>query len=442
MPPAAPIITSPPSASPRRTIIRHVRGEGLWVGDVLTWGPGFQVQKRFFTGAAVSPAASLEEPRLQQAHGQTLKPRPAATDRDSVIRYDLEISGFPSSASGHLILLRLENQDYPGTRSPPDWPSWSLPILQWAKAQGAVTGFAHCGFGLADIDEEIPSRKVPSFDSIGANEYLVDAAHGAVDFLSGGNSIPAAELTLWYHGLNCGLRTVFAGETDWPCVSDDRVGMSRTYVQLDNPPAGDAGYDRWAESLKAGRVYMSDGRAHALEFRVDEGRPGDLLERAGPATLAVRAMICARLEPQPEPGLADIGSAPNWQEPRWHLERARKPGTRTVDVELIVNGSVARRFAIEADGRPQKIEHELAISSSSWVALRIFPAMHCQPVFVEIGGKPVRASAASADWCLESIARLKSSHLPLVAPAERDAAASAYGHALRFYREIREECSQ
>ena len=422
------------------TMIRHVRGEGLWVGDVLTWGPGYHVQKRHFTGHTASPAAALEAPDLQAANGQTLKPRPTPTDADSLIRYDVEVSGFPSSMTGHLILLRLRDQFYPGTKGPPDWPSWSLPILQWAKAQGAVTGFAHCGLGLADLDDRIPSRVVPSFNSIGANEYLVDVAHGAVDFLAGGDTIPAAELTLWYHALNCGFRTAFVGETDWPCMSDDRVGVARTYVSLSDPPRGDAGYDAWVEGLRAGRVAMGDGRAHAFDLKVAGAGPGEEAALARPGTVEISATVAALLAPEPPAYLAGLADRPSWQEPRWHLERARKAGTRTVEAELIVDGAVAATFPIRADGSEQRIAHRLDVRRSCWVALRILPALHTQPVFVLVRGEPVRGPRASPDWCLASLDRLEKTQLPRIAEAERPAAARAYAHARAVFRRIRAEC--
>ena len=33
------------------------------------------------------------------------------------MHYDLEVSGFPSSHAGHIILLNLKQQDYPGTKT-------------------------------------------------------------------------------------------------------------------------------------------------------------------------------------------------------------------------------------------------------------------------------------------------------------------------------------
>jgi hypothetical protein len=45
------------------------------------------------------------------------------------------------------VLLHLKDQDYPGAKVIEDWPTWDLPILKWAKAQGSVVGFAHSGWG-------------------------------------------------------------------------------------------------------------------------------------------------------------------------------------------------------------------------------------------------------------------------------------------------------
>src|SRR5215470_12842720 len=74
-------------------MIRDVVGEALNVGSVLTWGPCYYYQKQFFEGKANKLSTS-----------------------DNIIRYDLEVSGFPSSHCGHLALLGLSDQDYPGTR--------------------------------------------------------------------------------------------------------------------------------------------------------------------------------------------------------------------------------------------------------------------------------------------------------------------------------------
>ncbi|MBS1830902.1 MAG: hypothetical protein JST93_36755, partial [Acidobacteria bacterium] len=71
-------------------MIRHVLGEDLKIGSVLTWGPGWYFQKTFFEG----------------------KDNKVSTDQNR-IRYDVEVSGFPSSHTGHICLLGLKQQDYP-----------------------------------------------------------------------------------------------------------------------------------------------------------------------------------------------------------------------------------------------------------------------------------------------------------------------------------------
>ncbi|HXG68943.1 MAG TPA: CehA/McbA family metallohydrolase, partial [Blastocatellia bacterium] len=121
-------------------MIRHILGEALSVGSVLTWGPGYYYQKQFF---------EAKDHRLSTG--------------ENLMRYDLEVSGFPSSHCGHLVLLRLKEQDYPGTKVLEDWPTWDLPILKWAKAQGAVVGFAHSGWGLEVKTDQLPHYEVPKF---------------------------------------------------------------------------------------------------------------------------------------------------------------------------------------------------------------------------------------------------------------------------------------
>src|SRR5439155_12117944 len=191
--------------------------------------------------------------------------------KDTLLRYDLEVSGFPSSHCGHLVLLRLRDQDYPGARQIEDWPTWDLPILTWAKAQGAVTGFAHSGLGLAVQSKELPNYDMPNFDGIGANEYIVDVAHDVVDFISTADTPFLHELNIWYHTLNCGFRTRVSGETDFPCMSDERVGAGRSYVKLD----ANLTYDGWCAGIRSGRSCVSDGTSHLLDFHVGDARVGE-----------------------------------------------------------------------------------------------------------------------------------------------------------------------
>lgn len=414
------------------TMIRHVRGEGLSIGDVLTWGPSWYYQKQFFTGHAISPAAQLEHPELQAANNSSLESHPTREDHESMLRYDVEVSGFPSSHAGHLVLLRLKEQDYPGTKIIEDWPSWNLPVLKWARAQNAVAGYAHCGSGMVVDSKDLPNYEIPPMDGIGTQEAIVDVTHGVVDFLSGCDTWPAAELNAWYHMLNCGFRIAMIGETDWPCITGDRVGVGRSYVRLDDRPTDDSGYEAWVRNLQKGKLYCGDGRSHFLEFKVNDRRSGeeDLL-LSSVATVNVEALVAARLEPQAPENIEAIKSG--WG---WNLERARRGTRREVLVELLVNGIAVETTTSAADGEPRPIRFKTPISRSSWIALRILPSSHTHPVFVLVGGKPIRASKRSAQWCRACVDKIWEVKSPFMRESERPAAAEAFEHARKIYDDI------
>ena len=390
-----------------RDMIRHVLGEALSVGSVLVWGPGYYYQKQFF------------EARDNQL-----------STPDHVLHYNVEVSGFPSSHAGHLVLLRLKDQNYPGAKVIEDWPTWDLPILKWAKAQGAVTGFAHSGWGLQVKGEAIPTDEVPPFDGIGANEYIVDVAHDAVDFISTLDTPPVWELNIWYHTLNAGFRTRISGETDFPCIYGDRVGLGRSYVKLDR-----LSYDGWTQGIRDGRAYVSDGKSHLLDFRVDDrqlGTDGSELRLARPGSVTVRAQVAARLDVQPDDA---VRARPGDQKPYWDLERARIGSGREVKVELIVNGKAVASQPIVADGTLRDVSFPVSLERSSWVALRILPSSHTNPIFVLVGDRPIRASRASVEWCLRSVDRLWSQKSPRIAAREQKDAAAAYEQARQVYRQ-------
>jgi len=395
---------------------RHVLGENLDVGCVLTWGPCWYAQKAFFEG----------------------KVHPLSTS-ETLLRYDVEVSGFPSSHAGHLCLLRLEEDDYPGTTRMEEWPSWDLPILQWAKRQGGVVGFAHTGWGLRTDSNEIPNYETPPFDGIGGNEYIVDVVHDAVDFLSTVDTPAPWELNIWYHTLNCGFRTRISGETDFPCIYDDRVGMGRVYVKLDD---GALDFDRWVQGIKEGRSYVSDGRSHLIDFQVGDrpvGVDGSELKLSSPGAVKIRVRAAALLEATPTARAEAIHKKPLDEKPYWNLERARIGDGRKVPVELIVNGFPVARQEIEADGSLHDLEFDAPIERSSWAAVRILPSSHSNPVFVVVDDKPIRASRRSAEWCLKAVDQCWSQKERGYRDTERDAAREAYDVARAAYRKILEE---
>jgi len=388
-------------------MMRHVLGEALSVGSVLNWGPSYYYQRQFFEAKdnKVSTASTL-------------------------LRYDLEVSGFPSSHCGHLVLLRLRDQDYPDCRQIEDWPTWDLPILQWAKTQKAVVGFAHSGLGLQVQSRELPNYEMPQFNGIGANEYIVDVAHDAVDFISNADTPFLFEWNIWYHTLNCGFRTRVSGETDFPCMSDERVGAGRSYVRL----AGALTYDAWCEGIREGRSYVSDGFSHLMDFTgndVPVGTKGSELHLGKPGSVRVTARVaCLLPERAPEAPL-DVQ-----RRPFWTPERARVAGTRDVVVEVVQNGQPVATRRIVADGAITDIAFDVPVAHSSWIALRILGSAHTNPIFVLVGDKPIRASRRSADWCLRAVDQCWSQKMRQIRRSEREAAQRAYDHARARYRQI------
>ncbi|NOZ41070.1 MAG: CehA/McbA family metallohydrolase [Planctomycetes bacterium] len=403
-------------------MMRHCLGEDLKIGCNLTWGPCFDYQKQFFTGKddAVSVYPYL-------------------------LRYDVEVSGFGSSQSGHLCLLRLKEQIPEGGDSKDHWPKLCLNTLRWAKKQGAICGPAHSGWGLTVETQELPNYVIPPFDGIGANEYIVDVTHlvegpnktrvPAVDFMAMVDTPYTWETNIWYHTLNCGFRTRISGETDFPCIYDERVGLGRSYVKLD----GRLSYDAWCEGIRRGAAYVSDGRSHLLDFQlgdVELGVDGSELLLDAPTTVTAKATVASLLNEKVEAGIKE---RPFSNKPYWHLERARIDGTRKVPVELIVNGYAVARKEIVADGSAQEVTFDVPIKQSSWVALRIEASSHTNPIFVLVDDKPIRASRRSAQWCLDGVNQCWSQKEQFIAKAEMDDAVEAYSHAREAYRQILSE---
>lgn len=275
-------------------------------------------------------------------------------------------------------------------------------------------------------------------DSIGAQEAIIDITHCVVDFLSGCDSSPIAELNVWYHMLNCGFRLAMVGKTDYPCISDERPGAGRNYVRLEHLPEGDAGYEAWIRGLQQGQLYCGDGRSHFPDFKVNGMRNGQAhLQLDFTQTVTVEALIAACLEP------ADARLIPARRAATvvgWNLERARIGTTRTIPVELVVNGIVSNESVLIADCTPRSIRFDMTVSRSSWVALRILPSAHTHPVFIQIGGKPVRASRRSAAWCRAGVDKVWEVKSPFIRQRERSAAAAAFDHARAAYDRISAEC--
>jgi hypothetical protein len=285
---------------------------------------------------------------------------------------------------------------------------------------------------------------MPKFDGIGANEYVVTTTHGACDFISAVDTPAIWELNVWYHTLNCGMTSRISGETDFPCIYGDRVGLGRIYVSL--PKDQPLSYDAWVEGLRDGRSYCGDGLSHILDFRVNQTGVGQKtaagvsrldLEKAQTVTVSFDA--AALLAEQPTEFTESIRNRRLDDKPYWHIERCRVGKTRKVPVEIIVNGRPAAMRELEADGKMQSFEIPLELTESAWVAVRILPSVHTNPVFVHVGGRPIRASRRSAQWCLDAVEVCWNMKQGRIREAERPAARAAYDHALQIYQQALSE---
>lgn len=471
--------TSPTEGVMPEDMFRQVKGEGLNVGCVLTWGPCYKFQRQFFQPAP----HNISEPL-------------------TLLKYDLEISGFGSQALGHVCLLNLRDQTYPGSdgTETKGWPTWTTPVMRWAKQQGGITGYAHSASGLwidplkaaarflakwdadkngtlsfdetksalmpepfekidADGDrkltereltlchdraaDELPNLAIPEMNGVGAMELPVTVVEGVCDFISAMDTRRIQEWNTWYHVLNCGFPLKASGETDFPCMSSRRVGQGRVYVQLGKVEKVD--FAAWCEGIKLGRSYVSDGFAHALDFRVNDARPGfeDVaLSQPGEVTITAKVAFApvtpetvAQGTVEPVGGKRLVGDTVELHGPR--SDKSVEGGERLV--EIVVNGRSVASRKVTADGQIHDLKFQIPITQSSWVALRHFPQLHTNPINVLVASKPIRASRDSARWCEEVIDLLWKNRERAIAEPERDEARRTFEKAKGVYRQLVKE---
>lgn len=460
-------------------MFRQVQGEGLNVGCVLTWGPCFEHQRMFFDSEANFFGTE-----------------------NTLLKYDLEISGFGSAALGHVCLLNLRDQSYPGSEgtATKGWPTWTTPVMRWAKEQGGYAGYAHSASGLAidpqaaskrlidryDADrdgvlhvtevagallpadasaidrdgdqrlsleelteahaqaaEQLPNLAIPEMNGVGAMEICVSSVAGVCDFISSMDTRRIQEWNTWYHLLNCGFPLKVSGETDFPCMSSRRVGQGRVYVHLGTGAKLDFGH--WCRGLAEGKSYVSDGYAHLPSMSVDGVAPGyGDVELVRAATVTVRATVA--FAPQTPAGVAyntlpsDGGRAVAGDTVILHRERSDEwiaGGER--EVEIVVNGIAVAKQVVPADGQLHTLEFQIPIERSSWLAVRHFPQLHSNPVNVIVGGQPIRASRDSARWCIEMTELLWKNREKNIAEAERPEAEQAFQRTFSYFRGIADE---
>ena len=128
------------------------------------------------------------------------------------------------------------------------------------------------------------------------------------------------------------------------------------------------------------------------------------------------------------------------RQPYWNIERARIGTTRKVRVELIVNGEAVDTAEIVANGKLQDIKFNYPIKQSSWVALRVYPSSHTNPIFLILDGKPIH-KRNSAEWCRHAVDQCWKMKQANIRSQERPAAQAAYDKARKVYDKIIQKSS-
>jgi hypothetical protein len=453
--------TNPTEGVFAHDMFMHVKGEGLNVGCNLTWGPCYEFQRQFF------------EPVAHKL-----------SEQFTVLKYDIEISGFGSQSLGHVCLLNLKDQTYPGSdgTKTKGWPTWTTPAMRWAKQQGGVTGYAHSANGLeirpanaakrllealdadkngalskeeaakgllpddfAKLDSDgngslneselraglnaaqarLPNYAIPEMNGIGAQEICVTTAQGLCDFISAMDTNRIPEWNCWYHIMNCGFPLKVSGETDFPCISGGRVGQGRVYVQLGKVDHID--FPTWCRGIAKGQSYVSDGYAHALEFTVGDKTPGtEPVKLPAPGKVRVHAKVAFA-------STTPLGTA---------VGAGRGSLTDKRKVSIIQNGIEVAQQEVPADDQPHDLTFDVPVTGSGWIALRQFPQLHTNPVMVLVNDQPIRASKRSAQWCIGVIEQLWKVRGHEILAEEREEAKKTFGKALEIYRKIEAESAE
>jgi hypothetical protein len=105
-------------------------------------------------------------------------------------------------------------------------------------------------------------------------------------------------------------------------------------------------------------------------------------------------------------------------------------------VELMVNGQSVARQEIEADGSLHDLKFDVPLERSSWIAVRIYPTSHTNPVFVELDGQPIRSSRRSAEWCRKAVDVCWDAKRSQIRPEDQEAALAAYEQARSVYEQV------
>jgi hypothetical protein len=346
----------------------------------------------------------------------TGKDNPVSTP-DRILHWDAEWHYDPDGVTfarkvigGHLILLGLKQGGQPFAR-------YTYPILDWAKKNGGIGGFAHMQY-LPFAFYPPPDGILHSLDCCSPLEFAVETALGTSSFLMEDVHGSDAALQAYYKILNTGFRPGLVASTDYSCNYLEPLGTLLTYVQV---PEGKLTYDKWVDGIAKGRTVVSRiGHNEFLDLKVNgASTPGDEIN-------------------MPAKGLVKVSI--EWKSLKQAIGR----------IELVQNGAVVASKTAEAGpGKPAVFETTVDVGQSGWLAARRMDwqnghQTHTGAVFILVAGQPVRASASDAEFFVQWIDNLIQQTSPGGAWStyladERDAAQARYREARAIFVQREQE---
>ena len=245
---------------------------------------------------------------------------------------------------GHVMLLNLQRLIRPVSIGPGIMQQGTdgRPLqsgIRSARDDGATVIWCHNTFGTEDI---------PNWAS-----GLIHAQN----IFDGGDHGTYADT--FYRYLNIGMRVPFSTGTDW-FIYD----FSRVYTPVD----GDLTAEKWLESLRAGKSYITNGPF--LELETERAGLGGTLQMTGPNRVTVVGRGMGRLDFK--------------------------------GLELVYNGKIVHRVkAKRVEGYySADLRHSLEVDEPGWFALRIPPKSgkteldrplfaHTSPIYIEVAGNKI-----------------------------------------------------
>lgn len=212
-------------------------------------------------------------------------------------------------------------------------------------SQGAVTGYAHFGYGSSVLGERAG--------------MALDIPYGLIDFaevLQWGTLSPET----WFDFLNLGYKLSPSAGTDFPYV--DIPGAVRCYVRTNQPFTARG----WLEGLRRGEDFVTNGPM--LEFTLNgQGMGSELhLKSREPLKLQARATLNPDID---------------------RLDR----------LELIEQGEVIKSVSSTTGADNLELQHEIPATHGSWFLLRAWGKQQKErahivaisaPIYVRVDGQP------------------------------------------------------